>query len=198
MWPARIRSAPAATSSRSTLVAMRDRPLARRPPRRAEHVMVEDDDAVRAVRRRTAAAPPRRAAGARGARRPGGGRGAPSSARRRASAPDECVGSVVFHCRSNSAHGRVKRAGNVYGRSWFPGTASTGGPSERRKPAARSCCVAAAPVGQVARRDDQFGLDPPRRARPAPARPPAPHVYPCGDRIHGGGMPPRPNEAIDS
>ena len=37
-------------------------------------------------------------------------------------------------------HGRVNRAGNVYGMSWFPGTTSTGGPGPRRNAAARSCC----------------------------------------------------------
>ena len=42
--------------------------------------------------------------------------------------------------------------------SWFPGTATTGGPSPRRKAAARSCCVAPAAVRQIAGRDDQLGL----------------------------------------
>src|SRR4051794_8455486 len=51
-------------------------------------------------------------------------------------------GSVVPHSRSNCAHGRVKRCGNVYGMSWLPGIASTGGPSEVRKRATRSCCSA--------------------------------------------------------
>ena len=37
------------------------------------------------------------------------------------------------------ATGRVKRAGKVYGMSWLPGIASSGGPSERRNAAARSC-----------------------------------------------------------
>src|SRR6185503_12530741 len=40
----------------------------------------------------------------------------------------------------NSANVRVKRAGKVYGMSWFPGIAITGGPRERRKAAAASCC----------------------------------------------------------
>ena len=33
----------------------------------------------------------------------------------------------------------VNRPGNVYGMSWLPGTASTGGPSERRNAAAAAC-----------------------------------------------------------
>src|SRR5262245_50446821 len=50
------------------------------------------------------------------------------------------TGSVVCHWRSNSTNVFVKRAGNEYGMSWLPGTASTGGPSERRKAAAARCC----------------------------------------------------------
>jgi hypothetical protein len=53
---------------------------------------------------------------------------------------DRKTGSVVFHWRSNSVNVFVKRAGNVYGMSWLPGIASTGGPSERRKVAAARCC----------------------------------------------------------
>src|SRR5581483_5044418 len=49
------------------------------------------------------------------------------------------TGSVVSHWRSNSAHGVVKRAGKLYGMSWLPGTATTGGPIRRRNAAARSC-----------------------------------------------------------
>src|SRR5580765_1340777 len=49
----------------------------------------------------------------------------------------DATGSVVSQTRSNAAQGRMKRAG-VYGRSWLPGTASTGGPSDRRNFAACS------------------------------------------------------------
>ena len=70
------------------------------------------------------------------------------------------MGSVVCHCRSNSAHGRVKRAGNVYGRSWFPGTASTGGAERAEEPRRPLVLVARAPVREIARGNDQLRPDP--------------------------------------
>ena len=57
----------------------------------------------------------------------------------------------------------MNRAGNVYGRSWFPGTASTGGPSETQERVRTLVLGAPAPVGQVAGGDDEV------RAARAPA-----------------------------
>src|SRR4029453_4953746 len=51
------------------------------------------------------------------------------------------TGRVVPQRRSNSAHGLVNRAGREYGRSWLPGTATTGEPRPCRSAAARSCCI---------------------------------------------------------
>ena len=70
------------------------------------------------------------------------------------------MGSAVSHCRSNSAHGRVKRAGNVYGRSWLPGTASTGVPNERRNTARPLVLLAAPAIREVAGGDDDVRRDP--------------------------------------
>jgi len=57
---------------------------------------------------------------------------------------------------------------------------------------------AGSPVGEIARSDDQLWADPPDEGG---QRLLDLQILTCtriGDRIHGGGMPPRPNEAIDS
>ena len=141
-------------------VSVRDRPLARGAPRGAEHVMVEHRDAKGTVRRRV-----RRSAASRSCsacRAPPWWRYGRAEFRpTTCTASAENVGSVVCHWRSNSAQGRVNRAGKVYGRSWFPGTASTGAPSERRKPGRVLVLLAPAPVRQVAGRDDERRPDSP-------------------------------------
>ena len=53
----------------------------------------------------------------------------------------------------------MKRAGNVYGMSWFPGTASTGAPEGAEEPGGPLVLVAAAAVGEIAGRDDQLRLE---------------------------------------
>ena len=61
------------------------------------------------------------------------------------------TGSAVSHCRSNSANGRVKRAGKVYGMSWFPGIDEQG-PAEPAQERCRALVLLApAAVRQVAR-----------------------------------------------
>ena len=72
---------------------------------------------------------------------------------------DACTGSVVSHCRSNSRHGCVKRAGEKSGMSWLPGTTRSGGPRLRRK-RPRPRAGRPAEVGQVAARDHERRLDP--------------------------------------
>ena len=57
-------------------------------------------------------------------------------------------------------HGEVTRAGNAYGMSWLPGTASTGGPSCRRRAGCLLVLVTPAAVRQVAAGDDELGRDP--------------------------------------
>ena len=49
------------------------------------------------------------------------------------------TGSVVSQWRSKRVKVLVKRVGTAQGMSWFPGTASTGGPRSRRSAAACSC-----------------------------------------------------------
>ena len=70
--------------------------------------------------------------------------------------------------------------------------------ARRGAPWARSCSLAPAAVGQVARGDDELGLHLRRRGARAPPRPADPRVYPCGDRKHAGCVQSRANEAIDS
>ena len=69
---------------------------------------------------------------------------------------DAYTGVVVSQQRSNSAQGRVKRAGKVCGMSWFPGTARTGTPRAFSSAAAALVLRARALMGQIAARDDQF------------------------------------------
>ena len=126
MCPARIRSAPASTSARSTLVA------AARPAACATRATArrscggEDDDAVRAR-----PAPPqplaRRARAARRWSAPPWCRYGRDELRPTTCAPRaECVCSRRPTAARTPRTCRVKRAGNVYGMSWFPGTVSTG------------------------------------------------------------------------
>ena len=116
MCPARISSAPASTSAAEHVVAPRDRPLAR-APRRADQLVVQRDNAQGAARRGGELS--RRAvelavADAAGLVAPRPHRvEADDGRRRRRRAP----GRSSPRARSNSAHGRVNRAGNVYGMS---------------------------------------------------------------------------------
>src|SRR5262245_41932550 len=54
--------------------------------------------------------------------------------------PAVCTGRAVPTRCSHVEHGLVNRAGNVYGMSWLPGTATTGVPRLPRSADARSCC----------------------------------------------------------
>jgi hypothetical protein len=66
------------------------------------------------------------------------------------------TGSVVSHCRSNSAYVRVKRAGNVYGMSWLPGTTSSDGPSAQQEAGGRVVLLRCASVAEVAAYDHEL------------------------------------------
>ena len=54
----------------------------------------------------------------------------------------------------------MKRAGNVYGRSWLPGTASTGSAERAQEPRGPLVLVPPAAVGQIARGDDELRIEP--------------------------------------
>ena len=54
----------------------------------------------------------------------------------------------------------MNRAGNVYGMSWFPGTGEHRRPERTEEPGGPLVLLAAPAVGQVARGDDQLGLEP--------------------------------------
>ena len=55
----------------------------------------------------------------------------------------------------------LKRAGNVYGRSWFPGTGEHRRSEGAEESGGMLVLLAAYPVGEVARGDDQFRKDTP-------------------------------------
>ena len=118
--------------------AASERALAR-PPWRVRELMVEADDAQRAGGRRARGAP--RARSRAPVRRPPDWcrQGRTELTPTTCSPSAECTGSVVSHCRSNSRHGRVNRAGGSSGMSWLPGTASTGAGRLRSNVATRSC-----------------------------------------------------------
>ena len=178
---------------------MSDRALARRPPRRADHVVVEDDDAVRAS----------------GGRAEALGRGAElglaqaaalvavRSRRVQADDVERCrrvrrLGRLP-QARSNSRHGAVNRAGNVYGRSWLPGTATHRQRRARRGARGRARARSRRPrlvrSPEAMTRSGLHLLDERAERRRDAADP---RVYPCGDRKRAGCVRSRAKEAIDS
>ena len=141
------------------VVAARDRPLARRPPRRADQVVVEDGDAERSVLCLRRAVRPRARAARRLSAPPWWRNGrAELSPTTWSPAPTPSARSSPRPARTPPT-AATNRAG-VYGRSWLPGTASTGGPSERSRLAARSSCSPAAAMREIAGRDDELRLEP--------------------------------------
>ena len=54
----------------------------------------------------------------------------------------------------------MNRAGKVYGRSWFPGTARTGAPKRAEEPRRVLVLLAPAAIREVAGGDDERRLDP--------------------------------------
>ncbi len=125
-------------------------------------------------------------------------RAEPSSSRRRGATAVVSVGSVVSHdaleLHERAGESRRECVRHVV----VPGDREHRRPERPEKARRALVLVATSAVREVARMRRSA---PARHGRSAPrarARPPGPRVYPCGDRIHAGGAPTRPNEAIDS
>ena len=158
-WPPTISSAPASTSAASTWSRratgfFRDRhgaPMSwwwstatRSAPGAASRSRSRARVELRGARRR----------------RTGGATAAPSSARRRAAVARRAP------ARSSPTAARTPASAREAGRerdgmSWFPGTASSGGPSAAQERGRLLVLGAPAAVREVAARDDEPGLDPP-------------------------------------
>ena len=150
---------------REHVVPPRDR-LLPRAPRCADHLVVEHDDAQRARRCRVEASPSR-ASAASSLTPPDWWRHGRTELRPTTCAPSATSsGSVVCHCRSNSAPG-LREPGREGVRDVV--VPRDGEHREAEAPsgtrAARSCCSPAPAVGQIAARDHEAGRDPLDQAR---------------------------------